>query len=224
MKKSGGKGGKGKGGAGGLGALAAALDAGAGGAGGPGGPPMGGMGAGPPPGAGGPPPMGGPPPGAGMPPPGMKGGGKVKCMDKGGRPHEGEPLRQDKKKAKEFAADGGDAKEEKASSKGDFKYARGGGVHEKGHALDKPDGGDVKEEKASAKGDFKYAKGGKADANFKSGRETEKKDKDKGAEFAFKKGGHVWGNHPGHAQHDSGKNFKGPHGIESRGKTKGKYI
>ena len=70
--------------------------------------------------------------------------------------------------------------------RGVHKFSKGGTpLHVKGRALDKPDGGTTHEEKASAKGEFKYAKGGHV----------------KGSVFKH------------HA-----------HGIESKGKTKGRYI
>ena len=55
----------------------------------------------------------------------MKHGGHVKKMNDGGRPKEDEPLRQDKRKAKELDKGGRDTKEETADEKGDMKYAKG---------------------------------------------------------------------------------------------------
>jgi hypothetical protein len=218
-------------GGGGLGALAALQGV------------MGGGGAGGPPGVGGPP-M--PPPGAGggMPPPGMKRGGHV-SKNAGGKPHEDMPLRQAKRKAKEFPADGGTTHEEKSSAKGAFKYAKGGRVahhgphgddetfdrggtfggdhgHGKGvvggdghrpslESLHKAHGDHVKKQAFFAKGGVTGEPKGRALDKADGGTTKEEKGSAKG-EMRYAKGGHVTG-------------FRGSaHGIESRGKTKGRYI
>jgi hypothetical protein len=226
-KKRGGSIGKKPGG--GLGALAALQGVmGGGGAGGPPpGPPM------PPPGAGG-----------GMPPPGMKRGGHV-SKNAGGKPHEDMPLREAKRKAKEFPMDGGTTKEEKGSVKGAMKYAKGGkigmhgphgddetyrrggtyggahghgsGVEGKGmehpsiKSLNKAHGEEAKAQKFFAKGGVTGEPKGRALDKADGGAEKLEKGSEKGV-MKYAKGGHVTG-------------FRGgAHGIESRGKTKGKYI
>lgn len=178
-----------------------------------------------------------------MPPPGMKRGGAVK-MNAGGKPHEDTPLREAKRKAKEFPMDGGTTKEEKSTAKGAFKYAKGGkvahhGPHgddetfhrashfggEHGHgtgveggeqrlslkALNKAHGDPVKSQKMFAKGGVTGEPKGRA-LDKADGRTTKEEKGTAKGEMHYAKGGHVSG-------------FRGSaHGIESKGKTKGRYI
>ena len=179
----------------------------------------------------------------------MKKGGHVHKMNAGGKPGEDEPLRQAKRKAKELTIEKGIQKEEKADKEGDMKYARGGrvamnGPHgvgdetanrlksfsgKNGHGknvngergqdlehLHKAHSDHVRGVKAFAKGG---ATNGPARVNAK-GHALDKADggnqkEDKGAkdgEFRYAKGGHVSG-------------FRSAaHGIESKGKTKGRCI
>ena len=112
----------------------------------------------------------------------MKKGGHVHKMNAGGKPHEDEPLRQAKRKAKELDKGDKDQKDDKADKEGDFKYAKGGKVNPfaKGKALDKADGKNEKEEKSSEKGAFKYAKGGHVSGFRASAHGIESKGKTRG--------------------------------------------
>jgi hypothetical protein len=162
----------------------------------------------------------------------MKRGGHVKKMNVGGKPHEDEPMRQAKRKAKELTTERGIEPEEKASAKGEMKYARGGRVgdetynaagHIAGHRghgkhviggegkldlthLHKAHSDHVKSVKVFAKGGVVVK--GKALDKPDGGTAKEEKASAKG-EMRYARGGHV-------------KSF--PHGTETKGKTRGKYI
>ena len=98
--------------------------------------------------------------------------------------------------------------------KEDFKLRED---NRKAKELDK-DSKDQKDDKADSKGDFKYAGGGKVNpfakgkALDKADGKNEKEDKgSKSGEMRYAKGGHVGG-------------FRASaHGIESKGKTRGKF-
>jgi hypothetical protein len=163
----------------------------------------------------------------------MKKGGHVK-MNSGGKPHEDMPLRKDKRKAKELTTERGIQHEEKGSQKGDFKYARGGSVgdatyHEgsyiaghRGHGkhVKGAEGQDFehlhKAHLDHVKGHKAFAHGGVVEKGRKldradGGTQKEEKGTQKG-EFKYAKGGHV-------------KGFRSAaHGIESKGKTRGRII
>jgi hypothetical protein len=176
-------------------------------------------------------------------PPGMKKGGHVHKMNAGGKPHEDEPLRQAKRKAKELTIEKGIQKEEKGTKDGEMKYAKGGrvalhGPHglgdetanrlkrfsgEHGHGknveggrgqdfehLHKAHSDHVRGVKAFAKGGGVNEKGHALDKGDGKNQKIDKGTKD--GEFKYAKGGHVTG-------------FRASaHGIESKGKTKGRFI
>jgi hypothetical protein len=167
-------------------------------------------------------------------------------MNTGGKPHEDMPLRAAKRHAKELTTERGIQHEEKGTGQGAMKYAKGGkvahhgphglgdetferhspwsGKHGHGSAVNGQ--GTIKEVNKAHSDHVrghKFAKGGLAGAGTTpltvKGRKLDKADggvtkEEKGkqsGEMKYAKGGHV-------------STFKaGGHGIESKGRTKGKY-